>query len=112
MIDSVTTSLVIGNLAYAVAAAAFVVRDILWLRLLSALANAAFVTSNIVAPSGPSYAFLSRVNIEARGQFLGMICAVVLPEVNSQLVPRNHVPQCVAPLSGSPETAAKTKHDA
>jgi hypothetical protein len=55
---SLNASLIIGNVAYAITAAAFVVRDILWLRLLSAFANAAFVAANIVAPAGPSYAFL------------------------------------------------------
>jgi hypothetical protein len=54
----VIISLILGSVAYAMAAAALVVRDILWLRVLGAAANIGFVISNLVAPGGPTYVFL------------------------------------------------------
>ena len=54
-----TSSLVIGNIAYAVTAGALLVRDMLWLRVLGALANAGFIVGAVVTPGSPTYAFLA-----------------------------------------------------
>jgi Cyclic nucleotide-binding domain len=54
-----TFNFLVGNLAYAVTAAALVVRDILWLRVLGAVANIGFVVLNITAQDGPAYVFLN-----------------------------------------------------
>jgi hypothetical protein len=55
----VTAALIIGNLAYAVTAAAPVVRDILWLRILGGVANVGFIVVILMSPGGPTYVFLA-----------------------------------------------------
>jgi hypothetical protein len=52
MSPSAPLSLIIGNLAYAITAAAFLVRNMLWLRVLSAAANAGFLLASLLGPSG------------------------------------------------------------
>jgi hypothetical protein len=47
-------SLVVGSLANGITAAAFLVRDMLWLRILSAAANAAFLVASLLSPTGPN----------------------------------------------------------
>jgi hypothetical protein len=54
----VILSLFVDSLAYAITAAALLVRDILWLRVLGTVANIGFVLSDVVTPGGPTYIFL------------------------------------------------------
>jgi hypothetical protein len=52
MTPDASLSFVVGSLAYAITAAAFLVRDMLWLRILSAAANGAFVVAGLLSPTG------------------------------------------------------------
>ncbi len=54
----VSAPFVVANLAYVVTAAALLVRDILWLRVLAALANTGFLVGALLTPGGPNYVFL------------------------------------------------------
>lgn len=52
-------SLILGNVAYAAMAAALLVRDILWLRILGIFANLGFIAANLASRNGPNYTFMA-----------------------------------------------------
>jgi len=75
-------SSVIGNIAYAITAASLLVRDILWLRVLSALANGGFICGNLVAPGAHAYAFVAWSSL-----FLG----INLVQISRLIVERRNI---------------------
>jgi len=78
----VTPALVIGSLAYAVTAAALVVRDILWLRLLGTIASIGFILANVISPGGPTYVFLA---------WSSMFLAINVFQISSLIVERRNI---------------------
>ena len=86
-----TANLVIGSLAYAVTAAALLVRDILWLRVLGLVANVGFVAFNITAPGGPTFVFLGwsllflAINLFQTGSLILERRSIRLPEADEDL---------------------------
>ena len=86
-----TANLVIGSLAYVVTAAALLVRDILWLRILGLVANVGFVAFNITAPGGPTFVFLGwsllflAINLFQTGSLILERRSIRLPEADEDL---------------------------
>jgi Cyclic nucleotide-binding domain len=86
-----TANVLIGSLAYAVTAAALLVRDILWLRVLGLAANLGFVVFNITAQGGPTFVFLGWsllflvINLFQIGNLILERRSIRLPEADEDL---------------------------
>ena len=86
-----TVNVIIGSLAYAITAAALLVRDILWLRVLGMVANLGFVAFNITAQGGPTFVFLGwsllflGINLFQIGSLILKRRSIRLPEADEDL---------------------------